>query len=139
MILLPVIFQDKYKDLDSHYVEGKTGNVLRNKEFKYVQGCEVLTEGKVYSKFYVFLTVHPCIISQINTTTCTILFNTFIYFSSLHVSGVHAPIIRRKLLYLCDTCTCHSVWVAASGMLVGLKSNQQTRRHPYRVINTSFA
>jgi len=29
--------------------------------------------------FYVLLTVHPCIISQINTTRCTILLNIFIY------------------------------------------------------------
>jgi hypothetical protein len=47
MILLVVIFQDKYKDLDSRYVEGKTENIQKNKEFKYVQGCEVLAEGKV--------------------------------------------------------------------------------------------
>ena len=42
----------------------------------------------------------------------------FIYFSSLRVSGIHAPIIRKKLLYLCDTGTCHTVWVA-SGLQVG--------------------
>jgi len=42
----------------------------------------------------------------------------YIYFSSLHVSGIHVPIIRRELLYLCDTGICHSVWVA-SGLLVG--------------------
>ena len=65
--------------------------------------------------------------------------NIFIYFSSLYVSGVHAPTIRRKLLYLCDTGTCHSVWVA-SGLLVGLKqSNQQIRRHPYRVTSASVS
>ena len=46
---------------------------------------------------YVLLTVHPCIISQINPTRYTILFNLFIYFSSLHVSGIHVPIIRGKL------------------------------------------
>ena len=42
--------------------------------------------------------------------------NIFIYFSPLHVSGVHALIIRRKLLYLCDTGICQSLWVA-SGLL----------------------
>ena len=47
-----------------------------------------------------------------------ILFNIFIYFSSLHVSGIPVPIIRRKLLYLCDTGICHSVWMV-SGLLVG--------------------
>ena len=46
------------------------------------------------------------------------MFNIFIYFSSLHVSGIQVPIISRKLLYLCDTGICHSVWVA-SGLLVG--------------------
>jgi hypothetical protein len=45
-------------------------------------------------------------------------FHTFIYFSSLYVSGIHVPIIRRKLLYLCDAVICHSVWVV-SGLLVG--------------------
>lgn len=34
MILLLVIFQDKYKDLDSHYVEGKKENAQKNKKFK---------------------------------------------------------------------------------------------------------
>ena len=55
---------------------------------------------------------------QINPTRCTILFNICIYFSSIHVSGIHVPTIRRKFLYLCDTVICHSVWVA-SGLLVG--------------------
>ena len=88
---------------------------------------------------YVLLTMHPYTISQINPTRCTILFIIFICFSSVHVSGIHVPIIRRKLLYLCDTGIWHAVWVA-SGLLVWLKwsqSNQQTRRHPYRVTNTS--
>ena len=58
--------------------------------------------------------------SEINPTRCTILFNIFIYFSSLHVSGIHVPIISRKLLYLYDTGVCHSVWVA-TGLLVGLQ------------------
>ena len=50
------------------------------------------------------------------------------------------PSSGEKLLYLCDTGICHSVWVA-SGLLVGLdfQSNQQKRCHPYRVKNTSFA
>ena len=77
-----------------------------------------------------FVDLHTCIISQINPTRCTILFNIFIYFSSLHVSGIHVPIIRRKWLYLCDTGICRSVWVASV-------LRQQTRRHPYRVTNTS--
>jgi len=63
----------------------------------------------------------PCIsiiidtvISQINPTRCTVMFNIFIYFSSVHVSGFHVPIMRRKLLYPCDTGTCHSVWVTGT-------------------------
>ena len=51
-----------------------------------------------------------------NVTGCTILFNIFIYFSSLYVSGIHVPIIRTKSLYICDSDVCHSVWVA-SGLL----------------------
>ena len=70
------------------------------------------------SEFYVLLTVHPCIISQINPNKCTILFNIFIYFSSLHDSGIHVSIIRRKLLYPCVTGTFRTVRVA-SGLLVG--------------------
>jgi hypothetical protein len=66
------------------------------------------------------------------------MFNIFIYFSSLHVSGIHVPMIRRKLLYICVTGMCHSVWVA-TGLLVGSKYNQQARCHPYRVTNTSDA
>ena len=73
--------------------------------------------------FYVFLTMYPRIISQINPTKCKILFNIFIYFSSLHVSGIHVPIIRRKLLYLCDTGICHSC-------LVGLNSIQPADQTP---------
>ena len=53
----------------------------------------------------------------------------FIYFSSLHVSGIHVPIIRRKSLYLCDTGIFHSVWVA-SGLLVGLISIQPADQTP---------
>ena len=40
---------------------------------------------------------------------------SYIYFSTLHVSGIHVPIIRRKLLYLCDTgifVTLGGVWSA---------------------------
>ena len=66
------------------------------------------------------LTTNNTAVSQINPTRCTILFNIFIYFSSRHISGIHVPIIRRKLLYLCDTGICHSAWVV-SGLLVGLE------------------
>ena len=41
-------------------------------------------------------------VSQINKTRCTILFNMFIYFSSLNVSCIHVHTIRRKSLYLCE-------------------------------------
>ena len=79
----------------------------------------VLIMTYLHTEFYVLLTVYPCIISYINPTRCTILFDIFICFSSLHVSGIHVPIIRRKLLYLCATGISHSVWVA-SGLLVGV-------------------
>ena len=78
------------------------------------------------------------LISQTNPTRCTILFNIFIYFSSLHLLGTYVPIIRRKLLCLSDNDICHSVSVVY-GQLVGFQSNQQNRRHPYRVTNTCVA
>ena len=71
-------------------------------------------------------------ISQINPTSCTIHFNIFIYFSSLHVSGIHVPIIRRKLLYPCDIGICHSAWVA-SGLLVGLKIQPADQTPPMQI------
>ena len=84
---------------------------------------------KYYKEFYILLTVHPCIIMHISSTRCKILFNIFIYFSSLHVSAIHMPIIRRKLLYFCFTDICHCVWLESG----------QTRRNPYRVTNISDA
>ena len=54
-------------------------------------------------------------ITQLGAHFCL---NVFIYFYSLHVSDIQVPVIRRKLLYLCDTSICHSVRVT-SGRLVG--------------------
>ena len=73
-------------------------------------------------------------------TGCTILFNIFIYLfiylSSLHVSGVHAAITTRKLLYLCDSGTWHSikgnVWSAG-----WIQSSQQTRLTELRTVPTT--
>jgi len=57
------------------------------------------------------------VISKINPTRGTILFNIFIYFSALHVSGIHVPIIRSKYcIHATLVRACHSVWVA-SGLL----------------------
>ena len=47
-------------------------------------------------------------ISQIIQLGAQFCLNIFIYVFSVHVSGIQVPIIRRKLLYLCDTDTCHS-------------------------------
>jgi len=58
-------------------------------------------------EFYALLTMHRCIISSLNPTWCTILFNIFIYYSSLHVSGIF-----------------HSVWVV-SGLLIGLNPSSR--------------
>ena len=55
---------------------------------------------------------------------CTILISIFIYISSLHVSGIHVPHHQEKI----------GVWSAG-----WIQSNQQTRRHPHRVTNTSVA
>jgi len=50
-----------------------------------------------FTWFYILWTVHLRTIWQINPTRCTILFNICIYFPSLHISGIHVPIIRRKI------------------------------------------
>jgi len=68
---------------------------------------------------YVLFTLHPSTVSQIIQVGAQFCLNIFIYLSSLHVSGIQMPIIRRKSLYLCDTGIYHSGWVA-SGLLVGL-------------------
>ena len=55
-------------------------------------------------------------ILQINPTSCTVLFNIFIYFSTLHVSGIHLPIIRRKravsMRHWCLSLCMGGVWSA---------------------------
>ena len=48
-------------------------------------------------KFWTFFIISFFIISQINPTRCTILFNIFIYFSSLYVLSIHVPIMGRKI------------------------------------------
>jgi len=62
----------------------------------------------------------------------------YIYFSSLHVSGNHVPIIRRNY---CIYATLVFVTLYGWCLVCWLEfhSNQQTRRHPYRVTNTSVA
>ena len=62
----------------------------------------------------------------------------FIYYSSLHVSCIHMPSIR-KLLYMYDTGICHSLSMGGVWSAGWIQSNQQTRRHSYRVTNTSVA
>ena len=81
--------------------------------------CKARLLGKLY--FFLFL----CFVDRASPYSLTnvqlgaqFCLNIFIYVSFLHVSGIQVPIIRRKLLYLCDTGICHSGWVA-SGQLVG--------------------
>jgi len=62
----------------------------------------------------------------------------YIYFSSLHVSGIHVIIIRRKLLYLCDTGICQSVCVA-SGMLADQTPHIQTDKYQCRIATVIFS
>ena len=64
---------------------------------KIVQKKEVTNnEIKRYQVYFMICWPASRLISQINRTSCTILFNVFIYFSSLQVSSVHALIIRRN-------------------------------------------
>ena len=62
--------------------------------------------------------------------------NTFTYFSSVHISGIRVPIIRRKLLYPCDNGSCHSVCVA-SGLLTDQTPPIKSDKYQCR-INTQF-
>ena len=107
----------------------KTSTLLKNSDSADYPHCVGILNFNVILYIYI-LTHFIFTISKINPTRCTSLINIFIYFSSLHVSGVHVPIIRRKLLYLCGTGTCHSVWVV---------SGLQARRHPCRVTSASAA
>ena len=91
----------------------------------------------------VFWRVAKCL-SYIEEARC-LKVNIFTYFSSVHVSGMHVPIIGRKLLYLCDTGFCHSLWVA-SGLLVGLtiqpadqKPRIQSDKHQCRIDTVIFS
>jgi len=72
-------------------------------------------------KFYVLLTVQPCIIFfQMKQTRCTLLLSIFIS-TSLHVSGNYVPIIRR-------TYCIYATLVFFT--LYGWLSGQQTRQPP---------
>ena len=83
---------------------------------------------------YAALRVYTYSFSLINPTRYTVLFNIFIYFSSLHVSGIRASFIRRKLLYLCDIVICQSIWVV-SGLLVGFSLQPADQTPPIQSDN----
>jgi len=69
-------------------------------------------------------------ISQIIQLGAQLCLNIFIYLSSLHVSGICVPIIRRKLLYVHNTGICPSVWLA-SGLLAGFSpTSRPDATHP---------
>ena len=77
--------------------------VTEQNRIRFVWGCRSCLSSDcicvcvcVYVYVYVLLTLHPCIISQISPTRYTVLFNIFIYFSSLHVSGVMRPSSGEK-------------------------------------------
>ena len=72
-----------------------------------------------------------CSILQINPTRYTILLSVFIslLFTCFRQSCAHH---QEKLLYLCDTGICHSVWVA-SGLLVGVKLPIQSDKYQCRI------
>jgi hypothetical protein len=72
-----------------------------------------------------------CSILQINPTRSIILLSIFIslLFTCLRQSCTH---YQEKLLYLCDTGICHSVWVA-SGLMVGVKVPIQSYKYQCRL------
>ena len=74
-----------------------------------------LRERLVYSSLFCFVARASL---QISPTRCTILLNIFISFLYVFRASICLSSVE-KLLYLCDTGICHSVWVA-SGLVVGL-------------------
>jgi len=69
--------------------------------------------------------------SQINPTRCTNLLSTYTYFTSLHVSGNHVPIIwRNQCIYVTMVFATLYVWFP----VCWLEWNGS-----YRVTNTSVA
>ena len=61
---------------------------------QHLTGTSYHNREKVFSEFYVLLTVHLGIIFVKNQLDAQFFF-MYVYFYSLHVSGSHVPIIRR--------------------------------------------
>ena len=91
-------------------------------------GCYTLSLGRIFHDFLCSVDHASPYILTSNPTRYTILFK-YIYLSSLRVSGIQVPTIRRESLYLCDTGICHSGWVA-SGRLVGVKQQPADKMPP---------
>ena len=87
------------------------------------------------TEFYFLLTVHPCITLQISSTRCTILLNIFISLPYTFRASTCPSSIGEYCIFYATL-----VFVTLYGWrLVRWFSNQQTRRQPYRVTNTSVA
>jgi len=85
-------------------------------------------------QFYVLLTVQTCTILQINPTRCTILLSIFVsllymFRATMCPSSGEITVSMRHLVFVTLYGWCLVCWLEWN-------SNQQTRRHPYRVTNT---
>ena len=99
---------------------------------------------KTFLEFYVLLTVHPRTISQIIQLGAQRCLNIFIFVSLLYIfraskcpsSGENYCIYATMVFITLDgwRLVCWLYWNCWQ-----FQSNQQTRRHPHRVTNTSVA
>ena len=87
---------------------------------------------------FFFLCFVDSVSLQISPTTCIILLNICICFSSLHVSGIMCPSSGENYCIFGTLVFVTPYWWRLVCWLEW-NSNQQTRRHPYGVTNTSVA
>ena len=84
-----------------------------------------------------FFDLHPCVIAQKSVTRCTIMLNIFI--SLLYMFRAFTCPSSGENYCIYATLVFVSLYGWRLGFWLGFQPNQQTRRHPYRLTNTSVA
>jgi hypothetical protein len=88
--------------------------------------------------FYLLLTVHRCIISQINPTRCTILF-IYLFISLLYMFRASMRPSSGENYCIYATLALVTLYEWSLVGWLDKRPNQPTRRHPYRVTSASVA